>query len=125
MKNKEHRWHTDSDLWEKLKSIARESRHNPTKAEKLLWKYLRDGRLNGLKFRRQHSIGPFIVDFYCAKAKLVIEIGGEIHQYQKEQDSIRQQYLEESGLKVVRFFNSEIIGDIDKVKKLLLEVLAT
>jgi very-short-patch-repair endonuclease len=123
LNNKENRWHTSVDLWEKLKSIARESRQKPTEAENLLWHHLRGGQLNGFKFRRQHSLGPYIVDFYCAKAHLIIEVDGDIHQYQKEEDAIRQQYLENAGLKVIRFLNNAILNDIDIVNKRILTFL--
>jgi very-short-patch-repair endonuclease len=92
-------WRTETALWEKLRPIAREMRQKPTEAEKLLWGYFRNHNLMGLKFRRQHNIERFIVDFYCAKARLIIEVDGLIHQYQKEEDLIRQQFLEELNKK--------------------------
>jgi very-short-patch-repair endonuclease len=117
MKNKDKRWYTHPDLWEKLKPLAREERHKPTEAENLLWQYLRRNQINGLGFRRQHSIGPFIVDFYCYKAKIVIEVDGPIHQYQEEKDSIKQQYLENLEIKVFRFPNDIVLNNIDEVIK--------
>jgi very-short-patch-repair endonuclease len=117
MKNQDGRWHTDASLWEKLKPIAHEMRSKPTEAEKELWKYLRKHRLHGLSFRRQHCIGQFIVDFYCAKAKLVIEIDGPIHQYQPEEDAVRQAYLESHDLKVLRFTNDTVLNSMDEVLK--------
>jgi hypothetical protein len=75
-------WRTTPHLWEKLKPVARQMRQEPTQAEDLLWQSLRNHQLLGFKFRRQHSIERFIVDFYCAEAKLVIEIDGPIHDYQ-------------------------------------------
>ncbi|MCS6918857.1 MAG: rRNA maturation RNAse YbeY, partial [Fimbriimonadales bacterium] len=74
-------WYTESELWELLKPLARQKRREPTPAEKRLWKYLRNRQLLGFKFRRQHTIERFIVDFYCPEAKLVIEVDGEIHDY--------------------------------------------
>ena len=76
---------------------------------------MRKHQLHGLSFRRQHCLGQFIVDFYCSKAKLVIEIDGLIHQYQGEEDSIRQEYLENLDLKVLRFTNDMVLNNVDEV----------
>lgn len=84
----------------------------------LLWRELRNRNLNGWKFRRQAPIGPFIVDFYCAEKKLIIEVDGSVHQGQRMQmlDGKREQYLRESGYMVLRFTN-------DEVNTLMMEVL--
>ena len=92
-------------------------RNKPTKAENLLWQRLRRHQLHGISFRRQHSIGQFIVDFYCAKAQLVIELDGEIHQYQGEEDLRRQEYLESLNLKVLRFSNEAVLDNVDEIIK--------
>jgi very-short-patch-repair endonuclease len=115
VRKQDKRWHTGPDLWEKLKPMAHEKRNKPTEAEKELWKHLRMHRLHGLSFRRQHCIGQFIVDFYCKKLKLVIEVDGEIHQYQVEEDEIRQEYLESLELKVLRFPNNTVLNNIEEV----------
>ena len=115
MKEKNKRWQTYPDLWEKLKPIAREMRHEPTEAENLLRQYLRRHQLHGLNFRREHSIGQFIVDFYCMKAKLVIEVDGPIHQYQKEEDETRQEFIESQKFHVLRFSNENVLNHIDEV----------
>ena len=120
MNNQDKRWQTDVALWEKLKPIAREQRAVPTEAENTLWQYLRRHNLRGFKFRRQHGIERFIVDFYCAKARLIIEVDGPIHQYQREEDSIRQEYLESHGLKVLRFSNEAVLNNADEVEKHIL-----
>jgi very-short-patch-repair endonuclease len=117
MKQHDNRWRTNPELWEKLKPIADEKRHNPTEAENELWKRIRKHQLQGLKFRRQHSLGPFIVDFYCKDAKLVIEVDGPIHQRQVKEDAIRQGYLESLKLKVIRFTNDMVMNDITEVMK--------
>ena len=117
MKKQDGRWRTAAPLWEKLKPIAHEMRSKPTEAENELWKYLRKHRLHGLSFRRQHCIGQFIVDFYCAKARLVIEIDGPIHQYKPEEDLVRQEYLESCGLTVLRFPNATILHKPDEAIK--------
>jgi 5-methyltetrahydrofolate--homocysteine methyltransferase len=113
--NEDDRWHTKADLWEKLKNKARNMRIAPTETEKLLWLYLRDGKLKSYKFRRQHSLGQFIVDFYCKKAKLIIEVDGPIHEFQKEADSARQEYLENHEFRVIRFSNDIVVNNIGKV----------
>jgi very-short-patch-repair endonuclease len=73
---------------------ARQLREQQTKAESLLWNALRAKRLCGLKFRRQHSIGPFFADFACVAQQLVVELDGGYHDYQIEDDVSRQRYLE-------------------------------
>jgi len=123
MDKQDKRWHTDAALWDKLKPIAREKRKQPTKAENLLWQHLHNYQVHGFKFRRQHCIGQFIVDFYCARARLVIEIDGPIHQYQGEQDNIRQEYLESLDLKVFRFSNDAVLNEPDKIIKQITEFL--
>jgi very-short-patch-repair endonuclease len=90
-------------------------RRAPTQAEQLLWQELRGGKLNGLKFRRQHALNRFIVDFYCVQAGLVIEVDGPVHHYQLDADKERQEYLESLGLRVLRFTNDEVTRDIGKV----------
>ena len=104
-------------LWANLKPLARQKRHEPTPAENALWQHLRDRKLAGLKFRRQHAIERFIVDFYCVDASLVIEVDGPIHDYTPAEDAIRQEYLESLGLRVLRFDNAAVLTDIDSVIK--------
>jgi very-short-patch-repair endonuclease len=104
-------------LWAKLKPLARQKRHEPTPAENGLWQRLRSRKLAGLKFRRQHAIERFIVDFYCVDASLVIEVDGPIHDYTPAEDAIRQEYLESLGLRVLRFDNAAVLTDIDSVIK--------
>lgn len=96
---------------------AEEFRISMTKAEKILWEVLRNKKLDGLKFRRQHPISRFIVDFYCHNLKFVIELDGGIHldAHVKENDINRQIEIESLGLKVIRFKNEEVILNITKV----------
>jgi very-short-patch-repair endonuclease len=94
---------------------AKELRRQATPAEKILWEYLRDRRLLGLKFRRQHPLGTYIVDFYCPAFRLVVEIDGEIHRYQEVDDQARTDQLEEKGYKVIRFWNFEVEQNLDTV----------
>ena len=95
---------------------AREMRHTQTTAEATLWQALRN-RQTGFKFRRQHPIYRFIIDFYCAQAKLLIEVDGESHleSEQAEYDKARTEYLEEFGYKVIRFTNDDVRHNIDAV----------
>jgi len=94
---------------------AKEMRANPTPAEAILWKSLKGKKLKS-KFRQQHLINDFIVDFVCLSKKLIIEVDGKIHDYQLEKDEARTLELEQkSGFKVIRFKNEEVIGDIDAV----------
>ena len=103
---------TDWPLPESLINTARELRKNQTEAEELLWQLLRNKKLNGYKFRRQHPIKPgFVLDFYCAKEKLAIEIDGGYHNSsdQKAVDKERTQLLNEMDIRVIRFTNEEVL----------------
>jgi very-short-patch-repair endonuclease len=94
---------------------ARELRKEPTLAERKLWAYLRGNKLNGLNFRRQHAIGNFIVDFVSIKRRLVIELDGSQHLEQEEYDLERTKYLESQGYKVIRFWNNDVMNNINGV----------
>jgi very-short-patch-repair endonuclease len=96
---------------------AKRLRENMTNSEKLLWEKLKGKQICGLRFRRQHPIDIFIADFYCHEVKLVIEIDGEIHVEHEEYDDGRTAELEKYNITVVRFRNSEIDNDIEKVVK--------
>lgn len=99
-----------------------------TPAEKKLWQHLRNGQLNGAWFRRQHAVGPYIVDFFCAKAKLVVEIDGDVHAdpEQARRDAERTKWLnEQKDYRVIRFWNNEVLHNIDGVLAKISEVLAT
>jgi very-short-patch-repair endonuclease len=103
---------------------AREMRHPQTLAEATLWRALRN-RQTGLKFRRQHPIYRFIIDFYCAQAKLLIEIDGESHlePMQAEYDKARTEYLEALGYKVIRFTNDDVRYNIHAVTSEILHTV--
>ena len=94
---------------------ARELRRTMTESERLLWSHLRNRQLGGLKFRRQHPIGPFIVDFYCAAKRLVVEVDGRIHEGQGDRDAVRTENLEEHGYRVIRFRNERVLADVESV----------
>ncbi len=91
-------------------------RNNTTHSEYVLWQELRKQKL-GYKFRRQVSIGAFIVDFYCHELRLIIEVDGWVHEeeYQKEYDERRQFWLEERGYMIIRFLNDEVLFERDSV----------
>ena len=94
---------------------AKERRGSPTPAEHKLWQRLRANRLQGFHFRRQQVIEPYIVDFYCHKAQLVIEVDGGIHLEQEDYDRQREVDLQGRGLRVIRFTNREVMNDLDTV----------
>jgi very-short-patch-repair endonuclease len=94
---------------------AGELRREPTLAESKLWAYLRGKKLNGVSFRRQHTIGNYIVDFCAIKQKLIIELDGSQHLEQEEYDLERSAYLESQGFKVIRFWNNDVMNDIQSV----------
>ena len=108
-------------IFEKAKGLRAEM----TEAEMKLWLKIRKNQLFGFKFRRQHPIFLFIVDFYCHKAKLVIEIDGKVHEdpEQKEYDEQRTYELEHLGLKVIWFSNEDVLKNIDYVIRQIREQL--
>lgn len=102
-----------------LKPIRKHLRNRSTSAEAALWSELKNRRLDGRKFRRQHSIGNYIVDFYCPEENLIIELDGEVHgSYIKiEEDKERDIELSRSGYKVLRFENRFVFQDIEWLKE--------
>jgi very-short-patch-repair endonuclease len=101
----------------KIFERARELRKNMTNAEKLLWGKIKKKQVAGLRFRRQHPVNKFIVDFYCHSEQLVIEVDGGIHEHrdQREYDKAREGDLENFGIKVLRFKNKEVENRIEEV----------
>lgn len=106
---------------------GRALRQQQTETEKLFWEVVRSGRLEGLKFRRQHPIGPFIADFYCHEHKLVVELDGSVHDEaeQKAYDENRDYWMTEYGLTVLRFTNESVIDDLDTVKQQIRQLILT
>ncbi len=100
-----------------LKTFRKDLRNNPTKAESRLWMFLKNRQLGGNKFRRQHSIGDYILDFYCPEEKIGIELDGEIHHliHQKEYDNEKNLFLEAYGIKVLRFENELVLENPETV----------
>ena len=105
------------------RDTARRLRANATEAEQKLWSQLRKRQLYGFQFRRQYSIGPFFVDFICLEARLIIEVDGSQHADQKEQDQSRGELLRASAYRVLRFWNLEVLSQVDSVIERIAEVL--
>ena len=98
---------------------ARALRKATTPAEARLWEHLRDRRLNGLKFRRQHPIGPFYADFYCAAAGLVVEVDGDTHGERAAYDTRRTEWLSQEGYEVVRVTNEDVYLRLDAALEMI------
>ena len=128
MKNDIRRVGMSRRTWrEWIKMHCRELRHNQTEAEAKLWNILRNRRLGGVKFLRQHPFiysyyrRPmyFIADFYCAEKKLIIELDGKVHDNQKEYDDQRDFILNQKGLKVLRIRNMELDDENEVLEKII------
>ena len=100
-----------------IKNLARNSRKNQTHAEQILWSKLWSRGLSGFKFRRQHPIDNYILDFYCSEAHLAIELDSWQHAEQKniERDNKRTEYLNQKGIRVIRFWNDDVLEHLDEV----------
>jgi very-short-patch-repair endonuclease len=103
----------------------RELRSNLTPAEALLWANLKNSNLDGKKFRRQHGIGPYIADFYCPECRVIIELDGAGHYdvLAQERDDLRTIFLENLGMRVVRFENCEVMENLELVLKAIRAML--
>lgn len=106
-------------------SRERALRHNQTEAERLLWQHLRAHRLQGCKFRRQHRIGPYIADFVCTDARLVVELDGSQHLDQSNHDETRTAFLEGQGYRVLRFWNDDVFLRMSAVLEAIVGALLT
>jgi very-short-patch-repair endonuclease len=104
-----------------LLEVAHRLRAKSTDAESELWFHLRASRLNGLKFRRQHPIPPYVVDFYCESARLVVEADGS--QHNESVDAVRTRFLESRGLKVLRFWDNEVLTSMEGVLEAILNAV--
>ena len=114
MAREQHWQSTDAATWYKRRPEVRRMRHEPTHAEGLLWAQPRNRAL-GVRFRRQHAIDRYIVDFCCLEAKLVIEADGVVHESQVEHDDARDGHLRSQGSRILRFSNDTIESDIESV----------
>jgi len=98
-----------------LTTLAKQLRRNQTDVEKKLWYRLRNRQINGCKFRRQHQIGKYVVDFACPEMKLVVELDGGQHAEQLELDASRTEFLAQQGYRVLRAWNNQVVENIDGV----------
>ena len=94
---------------------AKDNRQHATSAEELLWAAVRGQQINGLPFRRQHPVGRFILDFYCPRKKLCVELDGGIHDEQQERDAERTAALARLNIRVIRFRNEDVVHDLATV----------
>ena len=94
---------------------AKVHRQEPTKAEDVLWSALRKQQLCGLPFRRQHPVGRFILDFYCPRKKLCVELDGSFHDGREACDEARTEALAKFNIRVIRFRNEEVLSDLPSV----------
>lgn len=106
-----------------MKEKVRYLRQQQTDTERLLWSRLRNRQIAGCKFRRQYAIGSYIVDFICVERALVVEIDGGQHADQKVYDAQRTKYLESRGYMVIRFWNNEVLSNLDTVLNVIYEKL--
>lgn len=109
-----------------LQDRRRALRKNQTQAETIIWQRVRSRRLGGYRFTRQYSVGPYILDFYCAAKKLAVEIDGapHVHSEGKSYDRERTAFLEGFGIKTIRFQNDEVLSDAQKVLACILTTLS-
>lgn len=101
---------------------AKEFRKNPTEVEKMLWHSLRGKQVGGFKFRRQHPVGGYVVDFACLPLKLIVEVDGGVHDKRKEEDAMRTEWLEGQGYRVIRFKNKQVLRNLDNVLAEILRI---
>ena len=104
-------------------NIARRLRRDSTDAERTLWSYVRDRRLDGWKFKRQVPVAGYIVDFLCADAHLIVELDGGQHAVRAAADARRTEVLEAPGYLVLRFWNNDVLGNIDGVLEVIIATL--
>jgi very-short-patch-repair endonuclease len=97
--------------------LQRRLRKNPTDAEQRLWSCLRGKQMEHFKFRRQHPFEVYVIDFVCLEAMLAVEVDGGQHSEMKEEDTVRTKRLTEAGFKVLRFWNNDVLRDIEAVKE--------
>ena len=118
------RWRDSAPHWELIgKPLARRMRGEATRAEATLWARLRGRQLDGRRFRRQHAIDRFIVDFYCAERQLVVELDGDGHRERAEYDRLRDRQLRALGLCVLRLTNEQVLSDTETALTLISRAL--
>ena len=100
--------------------LVRRLRLTPTDAEIRLWSRVRRKQLEGFRFRRQHPLGPYVVDFFCAEAKLIVEVDGGQH---ADDGEVRTRWLKARGYRVIRFWNNDVLANTDGVLRMILDAL--
>lgn len=115
--------HHPAKLPEDIRSYAREMRHGMTDMEALLWKLLRNRRVAGAKFRRQHPVGRYILDFYCDEKKLGIELDGGQHGDAIAYDEKRDEWLRMQGIRILRFWNNQMLAETEAVMEMIYQAL--
>ncbi len=106
-----------------LKPRRQELRHNETEAEKIFWSHVRNKKVQGLKFFRQYSVGPYVLDFYCPEKRIAMELDGSQHgeEENREYDAERTGYLKAYDIEVLRFWNHEVLSNIEGVLNVIAE----
>jgi primosomal protein N' (replication factor Y) len=107
---------------DKIRQRSRDLRRNQTEVERILWSYLRSRKVNGWRFRRQHPIAPYIADFACIAARLIVEADGDQH-VDSRHDTARDRRLKADGWRVLRFWNSQILENMEGVIRMIAEEL--
>jgi len=102
-------------------TFARRLRKTMTRSEVSLWNALRGKQLDGLRFRRQHPLGPYVVDFFCASLKLAVEVDGSVHdgEHRSDKDAVRDQWIQEAGICVVRVPDHVVLADMDAALRVI------
>ena len=110
-----------------LRAHARNLRRDSTSAEAIFWQAVRRTQIDGLKFRRQHVVGTFILDFYCPALRLIVEIDGAVHEQPNiaVRDALREDWLRNAGFRIIRFRNDEVLHDLPRVCARLRSVCAS
>jgi adenine-specific DNA-methyltransferase len=103
--------------------FARDLRKNPTSPERLLWGRLRRRQMAGFKFRRQHSVGPYICDFACVEASILVELDGSQHVERSDYDFGRDAFLRSKGFRILRFWNNDVLSNTDAILETVYEAL--
>jgi len=109
---------------DETKQRARDLRRDGSRAERICWEFLRDCRIGGVKFRRQHAIGPYFADFACVSRMLVIEIDGDHHAFQVEADARRTAAMERQGWRVLRFWANYVVQNPEGVWREIEQVIS-
>lgn len=112
------------DISADLRQFARNLRRDQTDGEQRVWSLLRDRRMAGMKFRRQHPVPPYVLDFYCDEARLAIELDGGQHAEQVRRDAMRSEFLAAQGIKVLRFWNNEVLSQPEAVAEAIWNAVA-